>query len=337
MSTLTPKNHSIMKHFHTTLVMIFSVLFFVSCEKETETVIIPSNINSNPNFSQINKFFENNLDDVTQNISVSSSTSNQSFSSDKGIVYTFGANTFINNLGSPVIGNFTIELVEALTKKEMMLLNRPTFTHSGELLVSGGVVYLNANQNGQQLSINDSDPVLVSIPTENYIAMDFFDGSFDNQGGFGWDESEDDTVFTNTNGNGQDSIFSENFFSFNFEIDSIGWINCDYFYNSTDPLTQVEVVLPDTFNGNNSAVFIYYSDINSVASLSDYDSDGTFDLGASYSTPVGMEVTFVVISESDGTFFYNFVSTTISQDHVEVISALTSVTEAELEVLINSL
>ena len=34
---------------------------------------------------------------------------------------------------------------------------------------------------------------------------------------------------------------------------------------------------------------------------------------------VGMEVTFVVISESDGTFFYNFVTTTITQDHVEVI------------------
>ena len=218
-----------------------------------------------------------------------------------------------------------------------MLLNRPTFTHSGRLLVSGGVVYLNATQNGQQLSINDSYPVMVSIPTDNYIPMDFFDGSFDNQGGFGWDESEDDTVFINTNGNGQDSTFFEDFFSFDFEIDSIGWINCDYFYNSADPLTQVEVVLPDTFNGDNSAVFIYYSDINSVASLSDYDSDGTFDLGASYSTPVGMEVTFVVISESGGTFFYNFVTNTITQDHLEVISTLTSVTEAELEVLLNNL
>ena len=40
---------------------------------------------------------------------------------------------------------------------------------------------------------------MVSIPTDNYIPMDFFDGSFDNQGGFGWDESEDDTVITNTN------------------------------------------------------------------------------------------------------------------------------------------
>ena len=260
-----------MKHFSQTLVMIFSILFFSSCEKETETVIIPSNINPALVLVKSIAFFEDNLDEATQTINVNSSASNQSITSDKGIVYTFGSNTFINTLGNPVSGSFNIELVEALTKKEMMLLNRPTFTHSGQLLVSGGVVYLNATQNGQQLSINDSDPVMVSIPTDNYIPMDFFDGSFDNQGGFGWDESEDDTVITNTNGNGQDSTFFEDFFSYNFEIDSIGWINCDYFYNSPDPLTQVEVVLPDTFNGDNSAVFIYYSEINSVASLSDYD------------------------------------------------------------------
>ena len=325
-----------MKHFSFHLVVIFSVLFFFSCEKEKETIILPSNINTTPNYSQINKFFEDNLEEAKQTINISSSASNQSITSDKGIIYTFSSNTFVNSLGNPVSGSFNIELVEALTKKEMMLLNRPTFTHSGRLLVSGGVVYLNATQNGQQLSINDSDPVMVSIPSDNYIPMDFFDGSFDNQGGFGWDESEGDTVITNTNDNWQqDSIFS--FFSFDFEIDSIGWINCDYFYNSADPLTQVEVVLPDTFNGDNSAVFIYYTDINSVASLSDYDLDGTFDLGVSYSTPVGMEVTFVVISESDGTFFHNFVTTTITQDHVEVISALSSVTEADLEVLLNNL
>ena len=140
-----------MKHFSFPLVVVFSVLFFFSCEKETETIILPSNINTTPNNSQINKFFEDNLDEATQNISINSSTSNQSITSDKGIVYTFGANTFINSLGNPVNGNFTIELVEALTKKEMMLLNRPTFTHSGRLLVSGGVVFLNATQNDQQL------------------------------------------------------------------------------------------------------------------------------------------------------------------------------------------
>ena len=326
-----------MKNYSIIILAVLSLTFFLSCDKETETILVPSNIGPTLPTSKINKFFEDNLEDATETINANSSSYNQTIVSSKGISYTFSSNTFINAGGNPVNGNFTIELVEALTKKEMMMLNRPTFTHSGRLLVSGGVVYLNATQNGQQLSINDNNPVNVSIPTDNYIPMDFFDGSFDNQGGFGWDESEDDTVITNTGNKGQDSTVFEDFFSFNFEIDSIGWINCDYFYNSADPLTQVEVVLPDTFNGDNSAVFIYYSDINSVAGLTDYDADGTFDLGASYSTPVGMDVTFVVISENDGDFYYHFVEATITENHQEIIASLTLVTEAELEILLNSL
>ena len=70
-----------MKHLHKFLLIIFSILFFFSCEKETETVIIPSNINSNSSFSQINKFFEDNLNEATQTISVNSSISNQSITS----------------------------------------------------------------------------------------------------------------------------------------------------------------------------------------------------------------------------------------------------------------
>ena len=87
-----------MKHFSFLLVMIFSVLFFFSCEKETETIILPSNINTTPNSSQINKFFEDNLDEATQTININSSASNQSITSNKGIIYTFGSNTFINTL-----------------------------------------------------------------------------------------------------------------------------------------------------------------------------------------------------------------------------------------------
>ncbi len=306
---------------------------FNSCEKETEVIVLPSTISPTPT-SEINKFFEDNLENATQTVNINPSTS-QTFTSNKGITYTFNTNTFVNSSGVAVSGNIDIELIEALTKKEMMLMNRPTFTHSGDLLVSGGIVYLNATQNGQQLSIDDNNPVSVSIPTNSYVSMDFFDGSFNNQGGFGWDESVDDTVITNTNAN--DSTGQESWFSFDFEIDSIGWINCDYFYNSGDPLTQVQVVLPDTFNGDNSAVFIYFDDINSVASLSDYDTDGTFDLGANYSTPVGMDVSFVVISESNGSYFYALVNATIALDHIEIIGSMTEVTEAELEIILNNL
>ncbi len=313
---------------------LFLMAFLFSCEKETNNVTLPPNTTSTSS-NNITKFFDDNLQEVTQTFTFNSSSSNTTFTGDKGITYSFGPNTFVTANGNAVSGSFTIEIVEALTNNDMLLINRPTFTHSGQLLVSGGVVYLNATQNGQQLSINDNSPVMVSIPSDNYTPMDFFDGSFDNQGQFGWDESEDDTVTINTAGN--DSIFIDNFFSFDFEIDSMGWINCDYFYNSPDPLTQVEVNLPDTFNGENCQVFIFYETINSLASLSDYDSDGTFDLGINYSTPVGMDVSFVVISENDGSFFYAIVNATISQDHIETIATLTPVSETDLETLLNAL
>lgn len=318
--------------------VVFVLTFIlISCEKETKNISLPPNTTS-PNVSNIANFFNDNLNETTETQTFNSSSSTTNFISNKGISYTFGPNTFVYSNGSTVSGSFTIEIVEALTNKDMLLINKPTFTHDGELLVSGGVVYLNATQNGQQLSINDNSPVMVSIPTDNYIPMDFFDGSFDSQGGFGWNESEDDTVITNTGGNnGQDSTFFDDMFSFDFEIDSMGWINCDYFYNSTDPLTQVEVILPDSFNGENSQVFIFYETINSLAGLSDYDQDGTFDLGINYSTPIGMDVSFVVISEINGTFFYAIVDATIGQDHIETISALTAVSESDLELYLNGL
>ena len=127
---------------------------FYSCEKETDVIVIPSTINPTPT-NEINKFFEDNIEDATQTININPSSS-QTFTSNKGITYSFNASTFVNSSGATVSGNITIELIEALTKKEMMMMNKPTFTHSGELLVSGGIVYLNATQNGQQLSINDN-------------------------------------------------------------------------------------------------------------------------------------------------------------------------------------
>ena len=138
-----------------------------------------------------------------------------------------------------------------------------------------------------------------------------------------------------------DTTFNPNgeigFFNYNFTMDSIGWINCDYFYNSTDPLTGVNVILPDDHNGSNTLIFIYYSDINSVANMHDYDNDSNFDLGSGYSTPVGMDITFVTISEIDSIFYYNLTNTTLTNNHVEEINSLTPVSEEDLQTIIDNL
>lgn len=322
--------------FGTAIVLSFTLL---ACQKEDPTaVIIIDNPNTTP-VSLIGDFFKDNLEDATQTFSVNPNS--YSITGDKGTIITFGSNTFTYANGNSVVGNFTIELIEAQHKRDMLLLNKQTVTNDGQLLESGGIVYLNATQNGQQLSINDSNPAQASIPSDNYLAMDYFNGGEDANGDFGWDLALDDTVTTNiaTDSTGQNGQWGE-LFLFDFSIDSIGWINCDYFYASGDPLTEVQVDLPDGYDGSNSMVFVYYTNINSVANMNDTDENGTFDLGFSYETPIGMEVSFVIISQIGDEYFFATITTTITDNHLEVVDD-TSIngpfTEADIEAFINDL
>ncbi|MBC8464484.1 MAG: hypothetical protein H8D62_02280 [Bacteroidetes bacterium] len=323
--------------------LLFSTAIIVSltllaCQKDDPTAfVLPPNPSPTPT-SAIGDFFKNNLEDATQSFTVN--PNNYSITGNKGTVITFNDNTFTYANGNAVVGNFTIELIEAQHKRDMLRLNKQTVTKDGQLLVSGGIVYVNATQNGQQLSINDSNPVQASIPTDNYLAMDYFTGGDDANGDFGWDLSVDDTVTTNTaiDSTGQGGEWE--LFLFDFSIDSVGWINCDYFYSSGDPLTDVEVDLPEDYNGSNTMVFVYYSDINAVANMNDSDEDGTFNLGYSYETPVGMDVSFIVVSEIDGSYYYAIVAATITDNHLEIIddSAINGpFTEEDIENFMNSL
>ncbi len=306
----------------------------LACQKDDPTVIVlPPNPNPTPT-SIIGDFFKGNLEDATQTFEVTPNS--YSITGDKGTVITFSSNSFTYANGNAVVGNFTIELIEAQHKRDMLLLNKPTVTTDGQLLVSGGIVYVNATQNGQQLSINDSNPVQASIPSNDYLAMDYFVGGDDANGDFGWDLSVDDTVITNTI---EDSTGQGGVYIFDFQIDSMGWINCDYFYSSGDPLTDVEVDLPEEYNGSNTMVFVYYTDINAMAFMNDSDEDGIFDLGY-YETPIGMDVSFIVVSEIDGSYYYAIVSATITDNHLEIIdsSAINGpFTEEDIEDFINAL
>lgn len=301
--------------------LILSALILISCQKEDPVVTYQNPIATpTPTLNTINAFFGTNLESEKQTVSIDLSTQT-SFTGTNGTILYFSSNTFEDMNGNTVSGVIEIEMIETQSNKDMLWLNRPTTTTNGQLLVSGGIVYVNVTQNGNQLSINDNAPIQASIPSDNYIAMDYFVGTTDNDGRFGW-ELDDDTVTTNTADTTNWNPGGNGLFSFDFEIDSIGWINCDYFYNSSDPLTGVQVELPDSFNGNNSAVFIYYNTINSVASLYDSDNDGIFDLGASYSTPVGMDISFIVLSEnSTGNFYYTIINSTIVNGHYQTISS----------------
>ena len=299
--------------------LIVSIVL-VACQKEDPEVIVLPPIDNPTPTNSISAFFDNNLESEKQTFTINPST-DYMVTGVNGTTLFFNENTFEDMSGNTVSGPIEIEMIETQSNKDMLLWNLPTTTTDGQLLFSGGIVYVNVSQGGNQLSINDNAPIQASVPSDNYIAMDYFTGSEDNNGRFGWELDDTDTVTTNT---ADSTNWNTNFggmFTFDFTIDSIGWINCDYFYGIGDPLTGVQVELPDSFNGSNSAVFIYYSNLNSVASLYDSDEDGVFDLGWSYATPIGQNISFVVISEINGSFYYAIVNTTIVNGHYEIISS----------------
>jgi hypothetical protein len=76
------------------------------------------------------------------------------------------ANTFTSVDKKTIEGNVALEIKEAYTYTDMIVNNLHTVSN-GNLLESGGMVYINATQNATQLDIDISKPIQVEMPTSN--------------------------------------------------------------------------------------------------------------------------------------------------------------------------
>lgn len=316
------------------LISVVSLLIFLGCSKSNDR-------NETTNVNNASKFLSDNVEMATQTFTVNLNSPNTYIDGAKGTRITISSNSFKDASGNIVAEDIDFELIEAQTNEDMLLLGLPTVTDNGELLVSGGVIYVNATQNGNPLSINSDAPLRASIPTESFANqnMQFFTGS-ENSDGFSWDSIPDTNTITPVvvdsgywdYGYGFDSSYIPGM-SYNLEIDGVGWINCDYFWNSQASRTDIEVFLPSDPNGvqydaSNSVVYMYFTNVNSTAKLYDYHVpnvgyNGIF-VGSNF--PNGLSVNFVVISEVAGQWSYHVsapitLNGTNSVPHVEMIPA----------------
>ena len=317
-----------------TIFMLIALVLFNACKKEDDSPSGSNNNGSNnTNTNIVLDFFKDNLNEATQITSVDITNGNYIYGNNYWTYIYISDCSFLDSDGNQVTGIIDFELIEAQTKLDMLKLNKPTFTSDGQLLVSGGILYVNASQNGEDLIINPNCGLNVNMPNysnnSNNGNMQYFSGDVDLNGVFGWDLEEDVTVITP-----QDFDTS----GFYFPIDSVGWINCDYF-NTNAPLTGVQVELPSGFNGSNSQCFIYYNSINSLAGLYDGDQNGVFDLGAGYETPVGMSVKFIAISGDSLNGYYHHITsnTPVAINHYEIIpNMIGPVTQTDLNMILNT-
>ncbi|MBK7128921.1 MAG: hypothetical protein IPM74_02920 [Crocinitomicaceae bacterium] len=315
-----------MKNLLLNSMLAFSILM-VSCKKDEVPEPDPQPT------SNLSSLFNDNFSDAKQSFTINAGVYNE-ITGVNGVKIGVPANSFVTASGSPVTGSITISLVEILDQSNMILMDMPT-TSGTNVLVSGGQLNVNASQSGSTIYLADNASISVMVPTDAYDSnMQLFDGVVDSNGDVDWILSTDDSsgmadsvIFVPDSSGG---IYGA-FYYFEWSDSSLGWINCDYFYNNPDGTTSITIDLAADYNQTNTAVYLHFSSINSISGVY-YNGADFIALGS----PINEAVTIVCISEISGQYYSAFVPVTITSGLVVPVT-MNATTLADIETAINNL
>lgn len=228
----------------------------------------------------------------------------------KGARVTVPYGAFVRADGvTPVTGAFQLTVREILNKPDMILSAMPTVSN-GQVLISGGQYYLRASQNGARLRLKPATRLFLRTPsptTPADPAMQLFFGAPTANGSVNWlpqTPQNPSTIRVDSSGQGA-------FYNLTLNNDSLGWINCDRFWN-VNPQTTVtaSLAVPGAeVNPNNTLVFWVFNSINSVAR--GYVVAGQNTL-TTPNVPVGYSLTAVVIRLVDGQYYFGKQTATVA-------------------------
>lgn len=276
------------------IIFSLSITIFTACHKDRETV---------PSVIRAERFFADHGSHPQR--FTGNASSGFTVTGKKGTRIAFPADAFVDAAGNVVSGTVEIGIIEILTKKDLLLSGVATEAN-GQLLESGGELYIEALQNGVRLYLNpenglySANPVRVSLPRDpagNPTGMMLF-----KQGPRYDQELLEDDSFTWI-------VFKERSqeligpYSYDFEIPEFGWINVDRFLGlPADQLTFVHVQLtPGSASGlQDVAVLMVFENLHSVIGLN-YDPAtqlfGTESFSLSPNIPIGEQIAVVVIAK----------------------------------------
>ena len=205
-------------------------------------------------------------------------------------------------------GKLEIEVLILRTKGELIAHDKPTISN-GRLLISGGVVFLTAKQNGVEVKLSQNKTIKVRYKIRNTEgAMQLFEGKNLNRLQFDWTpiNSNRDVVTTWADSSQEKK-------GFQLLLDRFGWINCDRFNDEPNLTNKFCVAMADSFTNRNTSVYIAFKDILSVVKLEGTPVTKQFCIPQSYKgIPIGKQVTVVSISNINGRSYMDVQDATIS-------------------------
>lgn len=224
------------------------------------------------------------------------------------------------------------------SKGDMIREDRPTMSYD-RLLVTGGAMHISVTFNSQQLQLAPGKKIklfIVSRMSQNSPSPDMkvFYGKEDAYPvtatqQFTWVPSQDSMI--NSVAIRQDTVTSlrgYEFFSTRF-----GWVNCDYFADTSLPRTRASVVLPPNFTNANTNVYAVVKSPDIVAQLLPHAATKTFVIPNIY---VGKTVTFVSLSFIDGKLLLAYREVIITSNMIINLHPEQK-TKTEIQVFLNNL
>lgn len=135
-------------------------------------------------FSKV--FVDDNIDSQLFTIKNNKDTS---IVTENGTIYRIYNNSFVTSNNSIISSDIQIEIKEALSPVDFVLANLTT-TSNGKILESGGMVYINATSNDQQLQLAEGKEIGVMLPGDSvFDDMSIYEGEKTDTG-MNWAEPE---------------------------------------------------------------------------------------------------------------------------------------------------
>ncbi|VXB27556.1 conserved hypothetical protein [Flavobacterium sp. 9AF] len=315
------------------------VTLLISCEKSDDNDC-NGDCNPKPTAAEFEAIREDALIGMTQNFQLNVANGLTTFTSSNGVEIDINPACLSLN-GNAVTGLIDIKYIEVFDGGSMLVTDKTTMgvlpTGDLAMLISGGEFYINATQNGQQLTLNCG--MNLRIPThltneEN--DMKLWNGEMDEDGNLEWREENDPT-------GGQGGVFLEqgaNGSTYYAFFNNFGWTNVDKFYNHTGPKTQILATVPAGYNFDNSAVYLHYDgEGNALAKLDTYDAT-TGQFSEHYGQiPIGLACHIIFATEENGQWRYAIKPVSITANTIYNFTLGETIvgTEAQLVAAINAL
>lgn len=327
--------------------LLFATLF-VGCKDNNDDVEEVNNI-ATPNETNFQNLRKAALEELTvkKEFTVDGSGAIE-YTSDKGVKIIIPEDCLLLN-GNTVSGTVQLEFVELFDKAPLLTTNIATMgwdpiDNTAKFLVTGGAFFVKLTQNGQEIENSAYCSYNLEVPANLTGGanpdMKLWYGNFNDDGNLIWNEVETRPIGEEFPGSMMmsDGLFVSND-TYYVITNKFGWVNVDVFYdNDNREQTSFTVKAPNEYNNTNSAVYLAYKNVEGLA-IAYYDKNKKVFTTGGYTLPIGLEISAIFASESNGKWVYAIKNITITKDiQVEFLkSELKEATQAELEAEISKL